>query len=254
MFLDADTTRGSFALHDQRQAGTTTWHCHSKHQLLFACSGALQLWLADGEHWLLPRERAAWIPADMMHKVSTTGGYALRTIYFDPLLVPTPPQECGVFTVKPVLREMILYSMRWELGQHDSPLAAAYFSLLSTLCNEWATEALVYKLPSASSEELNRAMHYIQENLETPPTLSEAARAARLSTRTLSRRFQSEADTSFKKFVHAARMLRAAELLSGSDARITEVAMEVGLSSSSALSDAFRRFFGMTPSKFQRQQ
>lgn len=248
-----NTIHGSFALAEDREAGSTSWHAHCHHQLLFASAGSLQLHLPEGRRWLLPSQRAAWIPAGTQHKVSTAYGYDLKTVYFDPCNVKQAYARCGVFAVTPVLREMILYSMRWKKGVHECSLARDYFSLLSALCGEWISEPLGYSLPGATSDDLSRAMQYVLEDLETP-TLAGAARAAHLSTRTLSRRFNSEAGTTFKKFVHQARLLRAAELLTSPTIRIADVATEIGLSSHSALSDAFKQFFGVTPSYFQDQQ
>ncbi len=78
----------------------------------------------------------------------------------------------------------------------------------------------------------------------------EAARALALSTRTLQRKLADHA-TSFRRERDQARLRRAQSMLLDSDAPVTTVALEVGLTSTQHLSDLFRKFGFDSPQKWR---
>ncbi|HEU4538051.1 MAG TPA: AraC family transcriptional regulator, partial [Polyangiaceae bacterium] len=108
-------------------------------------------------------------------------------------------------------------------------------------------------LPAARSPELGRAMRLVLDRLDEPLTAAEVARAAGLSTRTLARRFADEAQTTWRRFLHDARMLKAMDLLVRPGARVTETALAVGFESLGAFSRAFERFAGESPRDYRRR-
>lgn len=85
---------------------------------------------------------------------------------------------------------------------------------------------------------------------EKVPTCGKIARRLGMSERTLRRRLQ-ESGTSFDKIGDTVRRDRASELLALTDRPLTEIAFALGFASSSAFSRAFRRWFGLRPSKYR---
>lgn len=243
----------AFGLADELAPFDGEWHAHRLHQLLYAAEGTLRL-ETEGAQWLLPPQRAAWIAAGTSHRVRAEGPVSLRTVYVARRLTPGPPEPCRVFAVTPLAREMILHAMRWgpSRGPRD-PVAGPYFAALATLCQEWAAEPLPFRLPQARTPELARAMDYTLQHLSGAPTLEVAARAAGLSSRTLARRFQDEAQMSWRRFLGVARMLRAMELLSARGARISQTAFAVGFESLGAFTRAFQDFTGERPKDYRRR-
>jgi AraC-like DNA-binding protein len=94
-------------------------------------------------------------------------------------------------------------------------------------------------------------MAYTLERLEGPLGQGEVARAAGLSVRTLARRFEEEAHTSWRRFLHDARMMRAMELLALPGARVTQTALAVGFESLAAFTHAFTGYAGERPRDFR---
>lgn len=244
----------AFGLEDEYGPLLSSWHSHNKHQLLYAASGTLQLEV-EGSQWLLPPQRAAWICARLRHRVRALTRIALRTVYLSPRLDRGMPDTCVVFAATPLAREMILYAMRWGPSRDaDDKVARAFFAALSALAGEWAESALPFRLPTARSPELGRAMQYAIEELASTPTVEEAARRAGLSTRTLGRRFTEEAQTSWRQFLHHARMMRAMELLVAPGARVTDTALAVGFESPGSFTRAFEEFTGEKPKDYRRRR
>jgi AraC-like DNA-binding protein/mannose-6-phosphate isomerase-like protein (cupin superfamily) len=250
--VDVDAApAAAFGLADELEPFVSRWHAHRKHQLLYSASGALHLEV-EGAQWLLPPQRAAWIPSAMRHRVRATGPVALRTVYLDPGVAAPEARAPRVFSVSPLAREMILYAMRWGPSERPvDPLARAFFGAFVALLAEWFGGAQPYYLPTARSPELGRAMRIALERVHEPLTAAQVARAAGLSTRTLARRFADEAQTTWRRFLHDARMLKAMDLLAQPGARVTEAAFAVGFESLGAFSRAFERFAGESPRDYR---
>jgi AraC-like DNA-binding protein len=253
--VDVDAvTLAAFGLADEHEPHATALHAHGKHQLLYAQSGSLEL-IADGGKWLLPPERAAWIGAGVEHAVRFRSSAKLRTVYFDRGAPLVPFASCVVFAVTPLAREMILHAMQWG---PDRPAAGAaeeaFFRALGALAAEWARDPLPFRLPLAKSPELGRAMDRIIETMAEPVAIEDVARYAGLSARTLARRFEAEARTTFRAFLQRARLLRATELLAREGARVTEVALSVGFESPAAFSRAFNAFLGERPKDYRKRR
>ncbi|WP_426735349.1 AraC family transcriptional regulator [Myxococcus faecalis] len=253
--VDVDSAPASaFCLTDALSPSTSPWHSHRRHQLLYAASGALHLEVAEAQ-WLLPPQRAAWLAAGTRHRVRTTQPATLCTVYLKPSRVPSAPSgDCRVFVLPPLAREMLLHSTRWgpERSPRD-PVAESFFSTLAHLLSEWSAEPRDWRLPRARTPELERAMAYTLAHLPGPVTLAGAAKAAGLSQRTLARRFDDEAGTSWRRFLHDARMLRAMELLAEDGARVTQTAYAVGFESLAAFTHAFTAFTGERPRDFRQR-
>ncbi|WP_394836660.1 helix-turn-helix transcriptional regulator [Pendulispora rubella] len=253
--VDVDTARApAFGLKDDHAPFHSEPHTHTRHQILYAVSGVLSL-EAESSQWVLPPERAAWIPAGVMHVVRTRVPIRLRTIYLATPLVPSAPPVCGIFGVSALAREMILHAMQWgPETRTDDPIAKPFFAALAALVPGWLADEKPYRLPVAKSPELARAMRFALDHLDEELSAEHGARAAGVSARTLTRRFAEETGTSWRVFVHTARMLRAMELLSSPKVRVTEAAYAVGFKSLGAFTTAFGEFAGETPKEYRRRR
>lgn len=251
--VDAAPAAG-FVLTEAMPAGARApWHAHARHQLLYASAGLLRLETAAGQ-WLLPPQRAAWIPGGARHRVHAPQSTALCTAYLDARLCLRPPAEVAVFEAPPVVQSMLRYAARWDPRRAaDDAVADRYFAGLAALCEALAGEARAFFLPAARSEAVQRAMDHALAHLGEEASVTGAARAAGVSPRTLARRFAAEAAMSYSHFVQRARMLRAMALLAGG-AQVTEVGFAVGFASTAAFSRAFAAFAGEAPSAFRRRR
>lgn len=255
MTVDVDRSPApAFGLAENLTPFRSDWHAHEKHQILYALSGTLHLEVASGA-WLLPPRRAAFLAAGTRHLVWAERPVELRTVYLAPHMLACLDWDCRVFSVSPLAREMLLYAMRWPHESHpDDPLARPFFLALAALAAEWAVQdAYPFHLPAARSDELRRATEHALARLGDPLAIEDLARAAGVSTRTLARRFADEMQTSFRGWLHTARMLRAMDLLAAPEARVTEVALEVGFESLSAFSSSFSAFVGENPRDYRRR-
>src|ERR1700735_4214430 len=75
--------RPVIALTDEYPAGLVDPpHAHRRAQLLFATTGVMSVVTNSGSY-VIPPQRAVWLPAGTEHEVSCRGRVSLRTLYFE---------------------------------------------------------------------------------------------------------------------------------------------------------------------------
>jgi len=82
-------------------------------------------------------------------------------------------------------------------------------------------------------------------------SIDSTARALNTSVRSLQRILQHECGADFRELVNVVRTQRAKELLRGTNATITELAMDFGYSSAANFARAFRNATGLAPQEFR---
>jgi transcriptional regulator GlxA family with amidase domain len=107
-------------------------------------------------------------------------------------------------------------------------------------------------LPEAdSAATLRQLLVWMEEHLDQRHSVASLAAQAHLSSRTLSRRFQSEIGTSPITWLTHRRVSRAQELLEGTDMSIEQVADAVGFATDTALRHHFRQQVGISPTAYR---
>ncbi|APZ50727.1 GlxA family transcriptional regulator [Salipiger abyssi] len=99
-----------------------------------------------------------------------------------------------------------------------------------------------------------RALLLMQQNIDTPLSVTEVARRIGHSKRQLERHFRVALDTSPQAAFLSIRLSLAHHLLESSEKSIAQVAVDCGFCDSSHLSRMFRRRFGCTPLALRQQR
>ncbi len=113
-------------------------------------------------------------------------------------------------------------------------------------------------LPAMASNSIDRKMiekmnSYIMENLSNPELSVESlADRMNMSLSTLYRKVKSTTSLSPNDFIRLCKLKKAAEMLSGGEMRVNEVASRLGFSKTSYFTNCFMKQFGMTPLDFIR--
>lgn len=246
-----DQPRGpGFAFRDRARNTFYDWHTHPYHQLIYAVSGTTQIETGRARY-LLPAGRAAWIPVATRHRTLITDVDG-ASLYFAPETVPDSQRRVRILVASPLMREMILYAMRWPLGTSEvDPVASSFFHTLGLMCSEWLESELLMALPSANHPAIERAMDYVAAD-PGRATLTGALAAAAMSERTFRRVFVRETGMTWQAWLGQARIMEAASQLT-LGRRITDVAAEVGYASLSAFAKAFKQLTGESPATFRQR-
>lgn len=100
--------------------------------------------------------------------------------------------------------------------------------------------------------QLNRAIDYMEENLDKPLALGDVADAVGLSATHFARRFKQSTGSAPHQYLMRCRVERAHRLLAETDRAIAEIALACGFTHQEHLTRVFRRLSGETPARFRR--
>lgn len=221
-------------------------HRHAAGQLIYAASGVMTVMTAAGR-WVVPPERAVWVPPRVPHAIRMTGLVRMRTLYLDGPAVSGLPTAPAVVHVRPLLRELIVAVVGFRQPYAaDGPEARVVAVLLDEI-DVARTAPLHLPMPR------DRRLLAITERLLADPAdkrpLGAWARTAGASTRTLARLFRSETGLGFAHWRQEARLLRALERLAAGE-QVTTVALDLGYDGPSAFITMFRSRLGTTPGRY----
>ncbi|MBY0286958.1 MAG: helix-turn-helix transcriptional regulator [Mycobacteriaceae bacterium] len=230
----------------------TGWHSHEVHQIEYALHGVVEV-ETDSAHYLLPPQQAAWIPAGLEHQAVMNPDVKTVAVMFDPALVAAPGDRARILAVSPLIREMMIYALRWQIDRADGDAQSdSFFRTLSHLVAEALDHEAPLSLPTSEHPIVAAATTYTKAHLASV-SADEVSRAVSVSERTLRRLFQDTLGLSWRTYLLHARMLRAMALLAAPGQSVQETASAVGFDSLSSFTRAFAQFSGETPSAYRKR-
>ena len=229
-------------------------HNHPWHQLLYAARGVMAVETETGS-WVVPPERAVWVPARFEHSVRAKSVVRMQTLYIEPSLVDDHDLKhqawsCCVVEVSPLLGELIAeIRSRQFLGSSPADLRLA----LVLLDQIDPHRAVPLQIVVPDDPRARRVADEARSNFAAARSLHELARDSGASPRTIERLFLRETGLTFGRWHRRVKALHALELLAlGSS--VTSVANAVGYDSTSAFIAMFRRTLGTTPGTYFSSQ
>jgi AraC-like DNA-binding protein len=223
-------------------------HRHLRGQVVYAASGVMRVDARQGI-WIVPPQRAVWVPAGMMHEVRMEGDVAMRTLYLDREASAPLGAECKVLFVSTLLRELILEMVRASHAGERSERMALMTSLL--LDELRRAEQTPVHIPAPSDVRLKKVCKRLLDDASRTETLEQLAHHAGASSRTLARLFERELKMTFIEWRQHVRLARAISQMAVGDS-IKKAAREAGYDSGSAFTAMFRRVLGTTPTRYLR--
>jgi AraC-like DNA-binding protein len=226
---------------------TIEWHYHDVQQLVYPSSGVLAISAAAGT-WVVPPQRAVWIPPGVPHAHRAHGPVQMRTLAFSAAAADPPlPASPVVLEVSPLLREVIV-----ALTSSDgTPYTARQRATMEQVALDQLRRVgqLPVRLPALADDRLHAVAALLRTDPADERPLAELGLVVGASERTLSRLFRKEAGMSFPQWRTQFRLQHALVLLADRTP-VTTTALACGWSNPSAFIDTFRRSFGTTPGKF----
>ncbi|SPU49229.1 Uncharacterised protein [Bordetella trematum] len=129
-----DIPRGVVVTANEYVAGSSfPVHRHRRGQFAFASRGTISVATPQGR-WLVPPQRACWVPAGIPHEMTMRGHVTMLNVFVSPQEVRAQrlPADCGVHGVSPLLRHLLeeaidlpaLYEFEGRAGKLMSLLLA----------------------------------------------------------------------------------------------------------------------------------
>ncbi|MEM7288061.1 MAG: helix-turn-helix transcriptional regulator [Actinomycetota bacterium] len=219
-------------------------HAHDEHQLVYSGHGVLSV-ETEGSRWVLPTQRAAWVPAGVTHTVFAESTTTMAALYIEDL---GPPARDGVavFAVSALLRQLVLHLVADDTAGPE---------------RRRVEQVTIDQIAAAPSEPLrlqrlvDPRLRIVEEALRRDPRDDRTLRAfgdiAGASERTLQRLFVAETGTTFGRWRTRLRLQHGLIWL-GRGESVTTAATRSGYDQPSAFIAAFRATFGTTPGRFVR--
>jgi AraC-like DNA-binding protein/mannose-6-phosphate isomerase-like protein (cupin superfamily) len=225
-------------------------HMHREAQLVYAARGTMQVTTPKGR-WLVPPDRAVWVPALLEHSIDVLADIQMRTLYFDVTWLKREKRSASlaaefVVRVSPLLHQAILALFDVNNDRERTELLVKLVMLELHQAEDSATF-----IPLPQEPRCRRAADIVLADPTGSHEIETLAREVGTSARTLSRLFSLETQLSFKSWCQRARIAAAIEKLSTeANVSVKQLASDLGYASVPAFSHAFRQVTGKTPTAF----
>jgi AraC-like DNA-binding protein len=242
---------GSPTLEYLRHRERVDWHDHAEQQLVYPSSGLLIV-STPGGSWVVPPQRAVWLPAAVAHAHQAHGATQLRTVAFGVHVNPLGLTQPTVLSVSRLLRELIIALTDdpcRPLDEQDDLRRVALRQLEAGQLRP--APALQFHLPQPGDERLRDVTAILAEDPGSDRSLAELGRAVGVGERTLSRLFRAETGMTFPQWRAQLRLHHSLSLLA-SGLSVTATAITCGYSTPSAFTAAFHATFGTTPGTYRK--
>lgn len=223
---------------------TIALHAHPRDQVLYAIEGVMRV-ATQGEAWIVPPDRALYVPGGIEHGVAMKGQVEMRTLYILPHAAPDLPKSPAVLDISTLLKALILALLDEPIDYDEQGRGGLVAGLILDELSR--AQQLQLVIPMPRDERLKRLCKALLDDPARGETLDGWAQEAGASPRTLSRLFTREVGLTFTQWRQRVRFHNAMEAIVRGEA-IGNVANANGYDSTSAFSAAFKKVMGLSPS------
>ena len=131
-------------------------HVHERAPHL-ATVGAMRVSTDDGM-WMVPPQRALWMPAGVRHSIVMLSDLTMRTLYLREDAAAFMPEVCRVLPVSPLLRELIVRATELPLNYDEDGPAGHVVALIIAELRGLQSLPLQLPMPSDPGARLCQAM------------------------------------------------------------------------------------------------
>lgn len=208
------------------------------------------------------------MPVEMPYETHWQCRAEILILCLQPQLMATLAEELVVgdrieiaehWTANDLLIQQLGLELRTEL-QNGSPVPLyvdAFATVLAThLLRQYSTakQRSLKSFEKLSNTQLDHVATYINENLESALSLAELAQVANMNLYRFARAFKQSIGVSPHQYVMKQRIERAKFLLANTNLTLQDIGYQLGFSSQSHFTTAFRQAVGMTPKAFRSAQ
>ena len=221
-------------------------HSHLRAQLVYTIAGVMTV-VTDEASFVLPPQRALWVPGGVPHEAHCRGPVSVRTLYVAEEAATGLPATCRVVEVTDLLRELIIEATRIPVEYDPRSRDGRVMDLIVDEMS--AAQVAPLHVPMPQDARLVRVCRVILKDPAQNDALDDWADLAAMGRRTFTRTFRKETGMSFAMWRQNVRLMEALSRLATGHS-VTAVALDVGYSSPSAFTAMFRRTFGAPPTHY----
>lgn len=225
-------------------------HRHPRAQIIHPLSGAYWVITPEGT-WLVPSSQAIWVPPFVHHEVYSHGTVSAMMLFVDATFADRLPQRAGAVEASPLLVELLRRMVDHGNDYQPSGPGARLAQVLLDELGSLKTTNLF--LPVSKDPRLTRVMQELIEKPDSQDNLETLSKRSGASLRTLARLFKSETGMTFAQWKTRLMLIESIDRLNRG-ASITEVALDLGYSTTSAFVYMFRSNLGVSPGRYRRSE
>ncbi|SDZ42578.1 two-component system, sensor histidine kinase YesM [Evansella caseinilytica] len=148
-----------------------------------------------------------------------------------------------------------------QLGVFDYLLKPVEQEEMESCLQKWLNRKTEHKKVSWPAEEkavdelspVEQVIFFIKQSMPGDVSLKQASKAVHLNASYLSQLFKERTGKNFNEYVTEQRMNEAEQLLKRTSLRISEIAGRLGYADLAYFTNAFKKFFGVTPSTYRKR-
>lgn len=221
-------------------------HRHKRNQLLYGATGLMIVGTEQGR-WIVPPQRAVWIPAGIYHDVHAVGPVTTRSIFLEPKASAKLPRQCQVLGITPLACALLLEAVDLPAKYDINGRAGLIMRLLIREIETLPTLPLNVVFPI--SPKLVARCRAFLDNPTPHETIEDWCDALALSRRSFTRLFREQTGSSFAAWCRQACVVAALPRLAAGDS-ITTIALDFGYANPSAFTQMFKSITGVPPSAY----
>ncbi|MBV1908810.1 MAG: helix-turn-helix transcriptional regulator [Kangiellaceae bacterium] len=221
-------------------------HQHLWGQLVYSSRGIMKVEV-PGANFIIPPERAIWVPCSTLHTVSTKFGLSFRSLYVDNLYSTRLPQVPTAINVNKLLRELILNITLWPDDYVLTQKKSRHIQFLLDQIEDAIQVPLSLTMPT--DRRVLKITDFICEMPSDNTTLQQWSKSVGATPRTINRIFQKETQMGFIEWRQRLRLLYSFERIEKGD-KISSLALDLGYDSSSAFITMFKKHMKVSPKQY----
>ncbi|MDY3281174.1 AraC family transcriptional regulator [Dysosmobacter sp.] len=256
------------------------WHWHDELEAVVVSRGEVQV-TAGGETFSVSAGGGFFLNARVLHNVRGRGGggFRLRSVvfhprlvggsadsvfwqdYLQPLLSPGAPAFVRLDPDIPWNREALAaVEAAWSSAEREPPdyvfrIRAALSELVFQLVTHLPVEpGLPPEKVLRNEERMKNMMRFIQAHYGEELTVARIAASISVSESECLRCFRAVIGTTPIQYLRQLRVQKAAELLAGSDRKISDIGEQCGFREMSYFTKTFRELMGCPPSRYREKK
>jgi len=220
-------------------------HSHRRSQLLYGSKGVMQVTTSLGT-WVVPPQRAVWIPPQVPHEVLFLG-VRTHSLYIEPDESLINQEQCQVIEVSALMRHLLQEAVDLPLEYEETGRDGVVINLL--LHEIQRANELPLHIPMPTHQRLLASCQTFLMAPDINRSPQELADSLFMSVRTFTRLFREQTGLSFGQWRQRACVILALSRLAEGQS-VTTVALEMGYESPAAFATMFRRVLGQAPSVY----
>ncbi|HHU71066.1 MAG TPA: AraC family transcriptional regulator [Clostridiales bacterium] len=278
-----DDIQQQFSTHTQEAFGPQVMvhaHIHNYIEMIYALSGKYRILLDNKEHNFMEGDMVL-INSNEIHSIFSLseGSNKYLVVKFDPEILHTTAQS--LFEMKYVmpfilnesthqkvfLKETIentvipglIFGINDEFSEkrygYELAVKANIYNLFLFILRKWNEQNIDLDINKDINKDMvirfQTVFEYIEENYQNDITALDMADLCNLSYSYFSRLFTRIMKINFREYLNYVRITKSERMLISTDLNITEIALQVGFSTSSYFIQQFKLYKDITPKQYQ---